>query len=627
MKLKAPKKVESGTDIFSAPTKRRWWIALAGVFLILFIALAGAIGWFQVAYAGKTFPGVSIGTINVAGMTRAQILNQLKQVDETVQKDITFRASGREINVEPVTLGAADPDLAKQIIYFEWTQTADAALAVGRGNTFVVDLANQLRAATFGVAVDARYQLDRQELENVLRAEFGDLEKQPKNAQLTIENNRAEVSGEQTGQIYDYKKALDTFEKNIRRLVFAPVTLELSFKEPEIKKSQVTNAVNSINRLLALQSITVAYEQKTWEITQDELRSWFEFQKKDDVIVIGINKEKTVSFLEPIKQAIDVPARDARFELENDRVTEFESSQDGKTLNVDATYQMINDKVIAGDTDGQITLAVETAPSKVATSELNDLGIKELIGRGASNFKGSPKNRRHNISTGANKLNGILIKPNEEFSLLDALGEIDGENGYLQELVIKGSRTIPEYGGGLCQIGTTTFRAALYSGLPVTQRRNHSYRVTYYEPAGMDATIYDPAPDFKFLNDTGHHILFVTKMEGDDLIFEFYGTKDGRQAIVEPDPPRIYNVVGSGAPRYIETDELPPGEKKKIESAHPGADTYFKYTIIYPNGEKKEQEFYSHYVAWPEVWLVGKAPDAPTSSTDPIITEPTPPAN
>jgi vancomycin resistance protein YoaR len=200
--------------------------------------------------------------------------------------------------------------------------------------------------------------------------------------------------------------------------------------------------------------------------------------------------------------------------------------------------------------------------------------------------------------------------------LIDALGDIDGVNGYLKELVIKGDRTIPEYGGGLCQIGSTTFRAALWSGLPITARRNHSYRVRYYEPAGMDATIYDPAPDMKFLNDTGYHVLFIARMEGDELVFEFYGTDDGREVTIEPNPPSIYNVTKPGPPRYVLTDDLSPGELKRVESSHPGADTYFQYSVKYPDGEVVDEDFYSHYVAWRETWLVGRDPDSELSEEE-----------
>jgi len=142
------------------------------------------------------------------------------------------------------------------------------------------------------------------------------------------------------------------------------------------------------------------------------------------------------------------------------------------------------------------------------------------------------------------------------------LGKINKEEGFLPELVIKGNRTIPEYGGGLCQIGTTMFRLALNTGLPITERRPHSYRVSYYEPAGTDATIYNPWPDLKIINDTNHHLLLQTEIKGNELIFKIYGTLDGR--IVETTKPELSNITPPGPIQYVETTELLPGEKKKL---------------------------------------------------------------
>jgi vancomycin resistance protein YoaR len=110
------------------------------------------------------------------------------------------------------------------------------------------------------------------------------------------------------------------------------------------------------------------------------------------------------------------------------------------------------------------------------------------------------------------------------------LGEIDGAHGWYQELVIKGNETVPEYGGGLCQVGSTSFRMALASGLEIVERRNHSYRVRYYEPAGTDATIYSPAPDFRFKNNTNHHILITSEIQGDMLAFYAWGTQRWTQS-------------------------------------------------------------------------------------------------
>ena len=98
--------------------------------------------------------------------------------------------------------------------------------------------------------------------------------------------------------------------------------------------------------------------------------------------------------------------------------------------------------------------------------------------------------------------------------------------------MIKENKTIAEFGGGLCQVSTTAFRAALLAGLPIVEREEHAYRVRYYEwpyGPGVDATIYPPHPDLKFKNDTGNWILIQTRVEGTKLYFDFYGTKAGRR--------------------------------------------------------------------------------------------------
>lgn len=201
-------------------------------------------------------------------------------------------------------------------------------------------------------------------------------------------------------------------------------------------------------------------------------------------------------------------------------------------------------------------------------------------------------------------LNGLLIRPGEELSLVKAIGPVDATLGYRQELVIRGDRTIPEFGGGLCQVATTLFRAILNAGLPVLERRNHSYRVSYYEPpVGMDATIYEPKPDLRFKNDYSTFLLLQTRIEGDDLIYEFWGTKDGR--VAESSKPRIYNAVKPPEPLNIETTDIPVGTTKCIERAHPGSDAEFTYSVTDKNGKKTDTVFTSHYRPWRQVCLVG----------------------
>jgi vancomycin resistance protein YoaR len=179
----------------------------------------------------------------------------------------------------------------------------------------------------------------------------------------------------------------------------------------------------------------------------------------------------------------------------------------------------------------------ESDPKIASIGSIEELGVSDLIGQGRSNFRGSPKNRIFNINVATKRFDGVLIKPGEEFSFVNILGEVDGDHGYRPELVIKKDKTEPEFGGGICQVSTTAYRAALNSGLEITARRNHAYPVQYYNPQGMDATVYVPRPDLKFLNNTPKYILIQTRIEGTELIFDFYGTNDGRT--VEITGPKI----------------------------------------------------------------------------------------
>jgi len=597
-----------GQDKIKAKGKvQRRYLRLALFFLILILVIAGTVFGFQLAYAQKFYPGVRAGYLNLGGLNQDQALVKLQEIEENIQrKGLIFRTADKEISINPVMVTVADPDLARPLLTFDWSKTIDSAFEFGRQGNWLKRFSDQFTQLIFKKQAAVNYQIDREELRNILATNFSGLETKAKNAELKINGSEIEVTPEQSGQEFFYDQVLDSLEKQIKLLNFEPIELTIVAVEPTIKKEYTGSAVNSLEKILAVEAIKLKADSVDSVIKKEDFIPWLEFQLRENEIVIGLNHDRVMEFLGLLAQKVNVGAQDAKFELTGQRVTKFQSSRDGKALDLENSYEKINQQITAGR-PGEIELTVAVAPAKVATGDVNNLGIRDLIGRGVTNFAGSPVNRRYNIGVGANTLNGILIEPNEEFSLLDALGAIDDTNGYRKELVIKGDRTIPEYGGGLCQIGTTTFRVALNSGLPITRRQNHSYRVSYYEPpVGMDATIYSPSPDFRFINDTGNYILFTTHIDGDNLIFEFYGTKDGR--IATTTEPVAYNRVAPGEPRYIETDTLKPGEKKKVESAHAGLETNFTYTVTYPNGEVKEQEFHSKYVAWKETWLIGRQP-------------------
>lgn len=276
----------------------------------------------------------------------------------------------------------------------------------------------------------------------------------------------------------------------------------------------------------------------------------------------------------------------------------------GRSVDVTSATNLSIEALESGLTD--ILLPVnETAPTvTVLDGTLTHQGITELVTVGESDFSRSPSNRRHNIAVGLSKFNGHLIPAGSIFSFDETLGRVDDTTGYLKELVIKGDQTIPDFGGGLCQVSTTAYRGVWEYGLPILTRKNHSYMVSHYSPQGTDATVYPPGADMRFKNTTSGALLMQTYAEGDNAYFLYYGTRDRRSAQIygpftwdrKPPPPE----------KTQPTLDLPPGEIKKVGEAVPGMHAAW-FRVVQKDGKESVQGTYSIYEARPLFHLIGVA--------------------
>jgi vancomycin resistance protein YoaR len=609
--------------------KSRWLLTLAIIFFILLILTALGLFIFDKIYQNKIYPNIFIGNLNLGGKTIEQAKELINaEVNKINQTGVIFSYKENQTTITPI-ITSVDADFAIQIISFNTDLTAETALNYGRHNNFFINLEKKLSLSINKKILPLTILINQNQAEKILKDAFIKAYQPAEDAKLVVAKTQTpgvyvfSITDERLGKIIDYKEAIEQMLNNLSNLNSQEIKLSTITEYPKILAKDSLNIESKAETILAAAPLTLVYNDKKWIIEKDQLADLLALKLNNsttDKVGIGLDKIKTSAYLEEqIASQIDQKPIEAKFEISNNKVSEFQNGQSGLALNIEATIAKMENEITNLK---PIELIVESQPVSANAGNINNLGIKEIIGVGTSNFSGSPANRRHNIKVGAAAVNGTLIKPGEEFSLLKVLGEVDGTTGYLQELVIKEGKTIPEYGGGLCQIGTTVFRAAIASGLPITMRRNHSYRVTYYEPAGTDATIYDPWPDFRFINDTANYILIQQKFSGDIISFEFWGTKDGR--LVENTKPTIYNIVKPAPAKIIETMDLKPGIKKCTERAHNGADAYFDYKVTYPTGKVKEERFSSHYVPWQEVCLLGveklTAPPNTATSTPPIVT-------
>ncbi|MFZ2975327.1 MAG: VanW family protein [Candidatus Moraniibacteriota bacterium] len=318
-----------------------------------------------------------------------------------------------------------------------------------------------------------------------------------------------------------------------------------------------------------------------------ECRLSFPYEKQRHVRknhTLSVNIISIENFTKDLARKVNKDPIDAKFEITDGKVSVFSLSSPGIELNEKESVKILENYLLAQNFSSSPELPTQKKQPEISSDSQNNLGITSLIGSGKSNFVGSPKNRIFNIKVATNRFNGILIKPDEEFSFVKVLGEVDGEHGYLPELVIKQDKTEPEFGGGICQVSTTAFRAAINSGLEITARRNHAYPVSYYNPQGMDATVYVPRPDLRFINNTPKHILIETKIEGTELFFNFYGTDDGRKTNVIG--PTITERKPDGSMKATFTQQVFDKDAKLIREdvfnsaydspskyPHPGAET------------------------------------------------------
>jgi len=456
------------------------------------------------------------------------------------------------------------------------------------------------------------YAIDRRALE-LIKSDIESYEVSAKNASVSIDeqNVKFTIQKEKQGFSYDFSN----FEYDLLNLinnsnsVNSMIRINKIIDNPIITENDINPILASANLLLDNSPINVFYKTNVYKIVRGDLLHWIDFDynisdNKFNEAEIKIKKDDIMEYLDHIALENDKEPKNGEIVFDENnpmKVVKFTPIEKGLLLNKEDSYNKIQDAILSSK--NEVYLTVDDKLPDNMNSEVVKMGLLEEIGRGVSNFAGSSKNRVHNIELGSSFLNGLLIKPGEEFSLINIIGQVTPDKGYLEELVIKGDRTEQEYGGGLCQVGTTMFRAALNSGFEITERQNHSYRVSYYEPAGTDATIYYPKPDLKFINNTKNYVMILTEINGTELVYKIWGTKDNRKITITE--PIIKNIVLAPGTKWIETLDLKPGQKKCIESSHNGADAEFTYHVELEDGKVIDKVFKSHYKPWQAICLIG----------------------
>lgn len=603
----------------------KWPIIGIGAVLVLFLL---AFGIYSIIYAKTAYRNIYIGNIDLGGKKKSEIINAVKpKSDEFLNSQIVLKYQPESGDAKEYQISGADVGLS-----YNLEETRDRVYKVGRSGNIFISFYQQLKTLFTKYQVDASYNINQNALQKKIADIAVEVDSPEKDFALKYSGNGGFelTTDRQNGKRIDQEKLMSEIKNSIADIQQQQIAFESDIFSPQISRENAEIGLQKANKILAVGPLALTADGQNFNLDVDTIAGLVGSRSKKTEMEIFIIADKNAKQVAALAGQIDKSAGNAILEAKDGKVVIFSESANGAKLDQDQTKIDIENALMARIAEEsaanglQVILTVKSIAPDIDSAKLASYGLTELVASGMTNFIKSPANRIHNINVGASAIDGTLVKPGEEFSTLKALGKIDASAGYLPELVIKNNKTVPDYGGGLCQVSTTLFRTALNAGMKITERRNHSYRVSYYEPPiGMDATIFDPAPDFKFVNNYSSYIFIQSKIVGTKITFEFYGTKDSRQ--VEIGQATGYDYVDPPAPVETVDPSLPAGSRNLISHLHQGASAKFHYKVSKDGQVLQETDFLSKYVALPEIWMVGPTPE-PTPDPNATPTPDTPAA-
>lgn len=558
--------------------------------ILLFVA---AIGVYNLLFWGRVFPGISVAGVDVGSLKPLEA-ERLLQERVSPPKAITVKGEDQTFLIELENINAA----------YDFNKSAHAAYNVYRTGNLVYDLAKRLASPFTKHEIGLRVNFDEEKLEENLSVIAGAVAVEPVSPSLKLTGISIEVNRGKEGVEVDKEKLRADIRHSLSFLGGNKISIKTVMVDPTLTDEETQNYQKRGESLLG-KRLVINFENDSFVYQGQELLDFLSGKGDySDAYIDGA--------LDEIAKDIEREPQNPVFVFESGRVKEFAPAKDGIGLKKDSLRESIKGNLRTLESSEEklalMDAPVEETPPEIQTEEVNNLGIKELIGRGDSTYRGSISSRIHNIGVASSRFNGVLVKPGEVFSFNQVLGDVSEYTGYKQAYIIKDGKTVLGDGGGVCQVSTTMFRAVLDAGLPIVERRAHSYRVGYYEqgsPPGLDATVYSPTTDFKFKNDTPGHLLVQTIYQPSSsyLAFEIYGTNDGRVATTTK--PIVTDVTEPPEDRYEDDPTLPTGEIKQIDYKAWGAKVRFTYTVKRGGETIFEKTFYSNYQPWQAVFLRG----------------------
>ncbi len=620
-----PDSLEACATVGAAPPVARrgslasWLLVLLvlGAMLLAAVALVVLAGEYR--FANYIYPNVRVQGVNLSLHTPDMARGALERhYHELLKAPITLTYNERTWSPTAANLG----------VTMHYDRSIQDAIAVGRSGARADNVRTTLAVWQHGYSVPLQMQVEQAAIQRYVLALASQIEQPPRDADMQLIGSTLIITPEQVGVQLLVDETVQDITAALHRLEPQTVALRTRMIYPTVRDTHVAEVAAEARALFSAPLVVTVPQGEAylcppvrscvWQWTPQQYARWVGLLRTDPLtgtphFRLVVDRLAIERDLRQVANAIYRPGELPRVNWNDGQLVVFREGTLSRGLDIVQAAHAIEAALRDGgawDAPRVVYLPTTDLPPPVVQSNIAELGITELLGTGVSSFRYSAPYRITNIRAGSRRMHGLLIPPDAVFSFNSAVGAVDGRNGFVQGLAIIQNRTQKEWGGGLCQVSTTMFRAAFWSGLPIVERHEHTFRIPWYEelgePPGLDAAIYTGWDDLRFVNDTGGYMLIQSWVDLDRqrLVVAFYGVPQAKRTVNMG-----YRVLATEPPKaepvYIDDPSLPSGTIQQTDWAQPGMRVNV-YRTVSQNGQLLLQDtFPTHFEPWPNIYLRG----------------------
>jgi vancomycin resistance protein YoaR len=539
------------------------------------LALAGGVAAMVAILVGLAFAGsrkelaegTHIAGVDVGGLTQREAVALLDERFALVAAEpVTFVAAGKAFSFAANQL-AVEPD---------W---GTAVAAAGRASDGFGPLRGFRRLHTrfFGAEVLPRLAVSSAALEFALDGISAEIDRAPANAALVRRGLRVEIVADRAGSRIEREGAANVVVRSLGLLdrPRGATPLPVVTAVPQVTAAALEPAASRARTALSGPAILKG-PGRSWRLPRWRIAELLSLPS-GGATRLAIAGPQADAYFRGLSRRVGRPPTDASFAVSGESV-QVVPSKAGFVLDVTATARSLL-RAASRPTNRVASLTVVRAAPARSTSDALAMGIDRRMGS-YKTYNSGTADRITNLRLGVQELDDTLVAPGETFSLNEAIGERTAERGFRSAPVIIGTTFAEEIGGGTSQVATTVFNTAWEAGLRITERNPHSLYISRYQ-LGRDATVYWPALDLKFVNDTEHWVLVKGFAETDGIRVSIYG---GERRSVESSAGTL-TITGRVPVKQVKDPTLAKGKRVLEEDGTAPSRTSVTRTIYGENGK------------------------------------------